>query len=255
MSVGKAVVLVVGGAAIGSGVTALVLKKHYDKTYSAKAEAEIASVRDAYLKRLNDMEIEFDEERKKDGKPPVKPVELHPEEVEVPLERVVPTNEQLRKAYHKMSAPNPETVEGLKQTNEFLNYSRTEEEVKQEEAQLALGVEDQDENEPYVIPVQAYMDNEEPCDQFVLTYYVGDKTLIYEDSAEVIEDVEQTVGLHNLHNFGVESGNDDTVYVRNPKRETEYEILRNPGKYSEEVQGVDRWDDTPEPKQRIRKFV
>lgn len=251
MSIGKAVVLVVGGAAIGSGVTALILKKKY----VARAEAEIASVRDAYLKRLNDMEIEFDNERKAEGKPPVAPVEIHPEEVVVPMERVVPTNEQLRKAYHKMSSPNPETVEGLKETNESLGYSRKEDEVKEPVARVVVKSNEQDEDTPFVIPVQAYMDNEELFEQFVLTYYVGDNTLIYEDSDRVVEDVDQTVGFHNLHNFGVESGNDDTVYVRNPKKETEYEILRDEGKYSEDVQGIDTWDDSPEPKKPIRKFV
>jgi len=251
MSVGKAVVLVIGGAAIGSGVTALILKKKY----VARAEAEIASVRDAYLKRLNDMEIEFDEERKKDGKPPVAPVEIHPEEVVVPMERVVPTNEQLRKAYHKMSSPNPETVEGLKETNESLGYSRKEDEVKEPVKRVAVQRDDSDPDHPFVIPVQAFMDNEELFEQFVLTYYVGDNTLIYEDSDRVVEDVDQTVGFNNLHNFGVESGNDDTVYVRNPKKETEYEILRDEGKYSEDIQGVDTWDDSPEPKKPIRKFV
>lgn len=251
MSVGKAVVLVVGGAAIGSGVTALILKKKY----VARAEAEIASVRDAYLKRLNDLEIEFDEERKKDGKPPVTPVELHPEEIEVPMERVVPTNEQLRKAYHKMSTPNPETVEGLKETNESLGYSRREDEVKETEARIVLQSEEADEDAPFIIPVQGYMDNEEMFEQYVLTYYVGDKTLVFEDSDTVIEDVDQTVGFHNLHNFGVESGNDDTVYVRNPKKMAEYEILRDEGKYSEDVQGIDTWDESPQPKKPIRKFV
>lgn len=251
MSAGKAVVLVIGGAAIGSGVTALILKKKY----VARAEEEIASVRDAYLKRLNEMEAEFDQERKNEGKSPVAPVEKHPEEADVPLERVVPSNETLRKAYHKMSSPNPETVEGLKEANEALGYSRKEDEVKEPVARVVVRSEEEDPDTPFVIPVQAYMDNEELFDQFVLTYYVGDNTLIYEDSDRVVEDVDQTVGFHNLHNFGVESGNDDTVYVRNPKKQTEYEILRDEGKYSEDTLGVDTWDNSPEPKKPIRKFV
>ncbi|QFP95447.1 hypothetical protein SEA_MAKAI_55 [Arthrobacter phage Makai] len=247
MSAGKAVAYFVGGALVGSGVTILVLKKKYE----AKAEEEIASVRDSYLKRLNEMEEEFEHERKTGEKPIVEP---HPEETPLPQERVVPTTEQLRTAYHKIKA-NPETVEGLKEANVYLNYSRTEEEVKEEEAKLALGLEEPgDKDEPYIIPVQAYMDGEEMFEQYTLTYYAGDKTLVIEDSDEVIEDVDQTVGFHNLHNFGIESGNDDTVYVRNPKKEAEYEILRDEGKYHEKVQGVDTWGDTPEPKQPIRKF-
>jgi hypothetical protein len=251
MSIGKAVVLVIGGAAIGSGVTALVLKKKY----VARAEEEIASVRDAYLKRLNEMEAEFDQERKNEGKPPVAPVEIHEEELVVPMERIVPTNEQLRKAYHKMSSPNPETVEGLNAANEALGYSRKEDEVTKPVTRVEVRSEEQDDDTPFVIPVQAFMDNEEMFEQFVLTYYVGDKTLVFEDSDNVVEDIDQTVGFHNLHNFGVDSGNDDTVYVRNPKKETEYEILRDEGKYSEDALGIDTWDESPSPKKPIRKFV
>ncbi|ASR83348.1 hypothetical protein SEA_MEDIUMFRY_53 [Arthrobacter phage MediumFry] len=252
MSVGKAIVLIAGGAAIGSGVTVLVLKKKY----AAKAEAEIASVRDAYLQRINDMEAEFDKVLEDNDIPPVAPVEKHPEEADVPMERVVPTNDQLRRAYHKMSSPNPETVEGLKETNEALGYSRKEDEVKEAEARNVIRSEEVDKDSPYVIPVQAYLDGEEEMyEQFVLTYYTGDGTLCYEDTGQVVEDVDQTVGFHNLHNFGVESGNDDTVYVRNDKKETEYEILRDERKYSEVVGGIDTWGDSPDPKKPIRKFV
>ncbi|UGL63284.1 membrane protein [Arthrobacter phage Tokki] len=248
MSAGKAVALVIGGALVGSGVTIMVLKKKYE----AKAEEEIASVRDSYLKRLNEMEEEFDAERKKNGYVPeeVPTEEDIPEEL--PKERVVPTTNELRTAYHKMHRPaNPETVEGLKETNETLGYSRKEEEPVKA---TVMSYREGDSDTPYVIPVQAYMDNEELFEQYTLTYYAGDKTLVIEDSDEVIEDIDQTVGFHNLHNFGVDSGNDDTVYVRNPKKEAEYEILRDEGKYHEKVQGVDTWDDTPEPREPIRKF-
>jgi hypothetical protein len=147
---------------------------------------------------------------------------------------------------------NPGTVEALKETNESLGYSRKEEEVKEAEARSVIRNYEGDEDTPFVIPVQAYMDNEELFEQFTLTYYAGDKTLVYEDSDTVVEDVDQTVGFHNLHNFGVESGNDDTVYVRNPKKELEFEILRDEGKYREAVMSVDTWEDTPEPP--IKKF-
>ncbi|AXH43799.1 hypothetical protein SEA_BREYLOR17_54 [Arthrobacter phage Breylor17] len=251
MSAGKAIALIAGGAAIGSGVTVLVLKKKY----AVKAEEEIASVRYAYLKRLNEMEAEFDQERKDEGKSPVAPVEMHPEEIEVPMERVVPTNEQLRKAYHKMAKANPETVEGLSEVNETLGYTGKEDPVNEQPKPYQYLEADNGINTPYVIPVQAYMDDESMFTQLTLTYYAGDKTLVIEDSDEVVEDIDQTVGFENLTKFGEESGNDDTVYIRNEKREIEYEVLRDPGKYSHNVQGIDTWDDSAEPKKPIRKFV
>jgi hypothetical protein len=252
MSAGKAVALVIGGALVGAGVTTLVLKKKYE----AQAEEEITSVRDSYLKRIADLEALLNGMEEKKSAPPVG---VTRKAADIPTERVVPSNETLRKAYNKV-VPNAEVVEGLKETVESLGYSRKEEPVKEnvkvvEEPNAPVRHVNQDDPDvPYIIPVQAYMDNEELYDQITLTYYAGDKVLAIEDSDEVVEDVDGSVGYHNLHNFGVESENDDTVYVRNDKRAVEYEILRNEGKFTEIVQGIDTWDDTPEPREPIRKF-
>lgn len=239
MNAGKAAVLIIGGACIGAGVTTLVLKKKYE----ARAEEEIASVRETYIKQISDLEWILegyregnkDEEDVSESEPDV-PVEL-------PKERVAPSKETVRTAYHKMSA-NAEEVEGLKETVEELGYSRKEEPVSNSNTNTV---------DPYVIPVQAYMDDEEGYDQMTLTYYSLDKVLV-DDAEQVIHDVEGTVGYNNLHNFGVESGNNDTVYIRNEKRAAEYEILRVEDRYSAAVLGVDTWDDSPEPKEPIRKF-
>ena len=248
MSAGKSVALFVGGALVGAGATYLITKNMLGKKFEAQAEADIASVRESYIERMRILEDELRSFPVKPGvtvKEPVRTVE------DIPKERVVPTNEELFTAYHKVK-PSAEAVQELKETVEGLGYVREEEDVKEEEARLALGVEGPEDDEPFVIPVQAYMDGEEMYEQYTLSYYTGDKTLVYEDSDRVVEDVDQTVGFHNLHNFGVESGNDDTVYVRNVKKESEYEILRVDGKYSENQLSVDTWEDTPEPP--IKKF-
>lgn len=249
MSIGKSFVLVFGGAAIGAGATYLVLKKRYE----AQTEEEIASVREAYLKRLNDLEAEYEHLDRMMVPAPPPDLKVTPG---VPMERVVPSTEQLYKAYNKIS-PNPETVEELKETVEGLSYSRKEETVKEEtektiaESGYKYLAEDRDVNTPYVIPVQAYMDGEELYNQFTFTYYAGDKTLVNE-ADEVVEDINGVVGFHNLDKFGEESGNTDTVYIRNDRLESEYELLRDPDKFSANVMSIDTWDDTPEPP--IKKF-
>lgn len=250
MEAGKATAFVVGGMLVGAGVTTLVLRKKY----ATQAEEEITSVRDSYIKRLSDLEALLNKQEEKVSAPPVGKVR---EAVDIPMERVVPSNETLRKAYNKIN-PNPETVEGLKDTVENLGYSRKEEPVSEpikvvETGQPMVYRDSNDPDAPYIIPVQAYMDCEEMYDQLTLTYYSVDKVLANE-AEEVVEDVEGTVGRHNLHNFGVESGNDDTVYVRNDKRAADYEILRVEDAYSQVVQGIDTWEDSPEPREPIRKF-
>lgn len=251
MSAGKSVAFVIGGALVGAGVTTLVLKKKYE----AQAEEEITSVRDSYLKRIADLEALLNAQEEKKSAPPVG---VTRKAADIPTERVVPSNETLFKAYNKIT-PSAEAVEGLKGTVEGLGYSRKEEPVKEdvtvvEEPNAQVRHVDQDNPDvPYVIPVQSYMDGEEMFDQLTLTYYSLDKVLANE-AEEVVEDVEGTVGRHNLHNFGVESGNDDTVYVRNEKRAADYEILRVEDAYSKAVMGIDTWEDTPEPREPIRKF-
>jgi hypothetical protein len=247
VSGGKSVALFIGGALIGTGATYLITKNVLEKKFEARAEEEIASVRESYIERMRILEDELRSQPSKPGvtvKEPVRTAE------DIPKERVVPTNEELFTAYHKVK-PSAEAVQELKETVEGLNYVR-EEDVVKEEARLAMGTPGPEDDEPFVIPVQAYMDNEEMFEQYTLTYYAGDKTLVYEDTDRIVEDIDQTVGFHNLHNFGVESGNDDTVYVRNTKKASEYEILRDEGKYSENQLSVDTWENTPEPP--IKKF-
>lgn len=252
MNAVKAAVLVIGGMCIGAGVTTLVLKKKY----AAYAEEEITSVRESYRKRISDLEWLLEGKEEENFVPEEKPKV----KAEVPLERVVPSTETLKKAYNKIN-PNPETVEGLKETVEHLGYSRKEEIVEDklpeasDEASTGYKYlnEDKDINVPYIISVEAYMDNEEAMDQMTLTYYAKDKVLA-NDAEEVIEDVRGTVGLDNLNKFGEESGNPDTVYIRNERRQAEYEVLRDPSSYSETVLGIDTWDDSPEPREPIKKF-
>lgn len=246
MNAGKAAVLVIGGMCIGAGLTTLVIKKKYE----AYAEEEITSVRESYIKRIGDLEwlLEGKKESEDEVITPSMSVKV---KTEVPMERVVPSNETLKKAYNKINL-NPETVEGLKETVEQLGYSRKEETVKEDPRQVKK-TKDVSDDTPYVISVQTFMDNEEGYDQMTLSYYAQDKVLV-DDAEQIIEDVDSTVGYHNLHNFGVESENDDTVYIRNDKRGAEYEILRMDDAYRSAILGIDTWGDSPEPREPIKKF-
>lgn len=253
MSAGKSTALFIGGALVGSGVAYFVAKNLLEKKYAAQAEEEIASVRESYIDRMRILE---DELRKEDEKPIKVPNLVMKTPNDVPKERIAPSNEELYTAYHNIR-PSAEVVEGLKETVTDLGYARKEETVKEEadatlkESGYKYIEEDRDINTPYVIPVQSYMDGEELYSQFTFTYYAGDKTLVNE-ADEIVTDINGVIGYHNLDKFGEESGNDDTVYVRNDRLESDYEVLRDPGKYSQNVMGVDTWDETPEPP--IRKF-
>lgn len=87
-----------------------------------------------------------------------------------------------------------------------------------------------DVSKPYVIPPDEFGDLLE-YDTISLTYY-ADKVLT-DDMDEPIEDVDDVVGVDSLNCFG--EWEDDSVFVRNDKYKTYYEILLDERKYSDVV--------------------
>lgn len=81
---------------------------------------------------------------------------------------------------------------------------------------------------PYVIPPEEFGERED-YDQFSLTYY-SDGILTDENDC-TIEDVESVVGVESLSHFG--EYEDDSVFVRDDGRKTDYEILFDQRNYSD----------------------
>ena len=110
------------------------------------------------------------------------------------------------------------SYESIINENSYRNYSTpkgSENEVKEEE----------EVDGPYVIPPEEYDENDYETES--LTYYAdGVLTDIYDN---IIEDVEGTVGKDSLTHFG--EFEDDSVFVRNDERKTDYEILLDSDKY------------------------
>ena len=94
------------------------------------------------------------------------------------------------------------------------------------------GVSDK-QTKPYVIPPEQFGDDEN-YDQISLTYYADG--VLADDNDEVIEDVEDAVGIDSLNRFG--EYEDDSVFVRNDARKCDYEILLDQRTYSEVVEDM-----------------
>lgn len=82
----------------------------------------------------------------------------------------------------------------------------------------------------YVITPQAF-DEYEDYDTHSLTYYADG--VLTDEQDNVIEDVDEIVGLESLETFGMYEA--DSVYVRNDRLKTDYEILLDMRPYSEVV--------------------
>lgn len=83
---------------------------------------------------------------------------------------------------------------------------------------------------PYVIPPEEF-DMEDDYDTETLTYYTDD--VLADDSDNIIEDIENTVGKDFASHFG--EFEDDTVFVRNERLKTDYEICKDYRPYSDVV--------------------
>lgn len=87
---------------------------------------------------------------------------------------------------------------------------------------------------PRVITVEEYMIDELDFEKYSITYYDGDDTLA-DERGEIIHDIDGVIGSQNLTEFKGST----VIYVRNPRLESDYEVLLSPGEYKVEVQGYD----------------
>lgn len=91
-------------------------------------------------------------------------------------------------------------------------------------------------DKPFVITHDEFYENEPDHAQHHLTWWEGDMTLADEND-RVIPDWAKIIGGETLM-FGVGSRNADIVYIRNTKRNADYEVARSKGKYAIEVAGL-----------------
>lgn len=91
---------------------------------------------------------------------------------------------------------------------------------------------------PYVIPPEEF--GEMDYDTVSLVYYADD-TLCYDLSGEIIYERDEVICEESLTHFG--EYEDDSVFVRNERLKTDYEILKDNRNYSD----VEDVDDTDEP--------
>lgn len=83
---------------------------------------------------------------------------------------------------------------------------------------------------PYTISPDEYGELDD-YELISLTYYADN--VLADDLDELVEDVDEVVGLASLETFG--EYEKDSVFVRNDKRKCDYEILRDARKYTDVV--------------------
>lgn len=221
----RSAILVTGGALIGSATTFFIVKETLKAKYEAIADAEIESVREHYkiIRKLDELQTP-----------------------EAAAEALIEKTEQ--EEYEDVVgdlgySPNDEMIEELPEPVINNIFARGE-----GVTELIINQEEREFDIPYVISVEEFMDEEEDFDKITLSWYTKDKTLA-DERDQTVPDVEGTVGIKNLERFGVGSDSKDTVYVRNEKRKSDYEVCREELSFAQTVLGA-QWDS---PVERIPK--
>lgn len=224
------------GALVGGTAAYFITKRVLEQKYFDQAEAEIASVKETYdLIRGNHRTDEEERQRTRDyldvldkqryasnSDAEYYAAKLQEEEAGVDSEKVSEEEDVPLDAEHNAS-------------EDVTTWPRSK-------------------DEPYVISTEEYMLDAEEYDKLVLTYFEYDNVLAAEDDT-IISDVEAVIGTANLLNFGAGSLDKNTLYIRNDKSETDYEVVRNEDSYSKVVLGIEEWNaqGVNEPK-KIRKM-
>lgn len=148
---------------------------------------------------------------------------------QIAQEEIDSVKETFSKTFNK-SAENlnkKSDVEGLE--DEMLEYTTltknyTSDSKKEEKG----GSDSMDNYGPYVISPDEFGELEE-YDTISLTYYADE--VLADDQNEVIDDIDDIVGLDSLDHFG--EYEDDSVFVRNDELKCDYEILLDTRRYSD----------------------
>ncbi len=97
------------------------------------------------------------------------------------------------------------------------------------------------EGAPYIIHKDEFTQNEREYTQSTLTYFEEDDVLCDERDTP-IDDREEMIGLDLFERFGHGSGDANILFVRNPIREIDIEIIKSSGSYAEEVHGLKHYE-------------
>ena len=185
------------GAVIGSVVTWKIIKTKYEQI----AQEEINSVKEVFSKRED--ELKWNHSGEPIGK----------------VENVEKTEDGI-KFSATVNKPDLQEYAAKIKKEGYFNYSNPSEpkdEEKKEESNM---------NKPYVIPPEEFGEAD-GYNTISLTYYIDG--YLADDDYDVVEDVDDIIGLESLNHFG--DYEDDSVFVRNDRLMTDYEILLDQRNY------------------------
>lgn len=231
----KLIPVLAGGILIGVGVGYFIGKRRGKESAKyeafAKAEDDVEKIRHYYANREKPPLEEVIVEKGYEGEtqaavPPERPlpppVPIVPEAESEDLQKIDP------QAVMRKITRTYRTEEAEKDKNDGWSYPY---ELSQ-----------RDFSKPHIIHQDEFTTNETDYNQTTYMYYAGDDVLADTDGMVLINR-ENLIGRRALEKFGHGADDRNFVFVRNPELELEMEIIRVPGRYEVEVQGLDDHED------------
>lgn len=199
----KPVLYFVIGVAAGAAVTFLSVKKHYEQL----AYHEINDIRNAYRKKSASKELA---DKNKEEKKKLIEDQEHREKEKVSEQEA---NEALNRYSGHFNVfsnpPDPDEID-------------TEDDISDDPYELFVdrsGPEDEDQD-PFMISEEEFASEKLFYDKVMIEYY-DDGISVFEDNDEIVESLEDLIGPYILG----QPVEDDTIYVRNNRRNTDYGII------------------------------
>ena len=147
-------------------------------------------------------------------------------------EEIDSVKETFKKSYEDQEVKHEEEIHKVE--NKYYNALSQDYNYEKKSRPEAILEEDEEEevrkmDEPYVIKPYEFGDYID-YEQISLLYF-ADGVLADEDTLDVIDDVDETVGEYFADHFG--EYEEDSVYVRNDAKRCEYEILKDERQYKD----------------------
>lgn len=222
MNIFKNLIIYGIGAATGAFIAIKMLEDHY----AAIADEEIEAVKNMAREKIKEIEKKYEKDTEE-----VKEVIKKNEEV---------VNNVYKKMARDYTKPNLEEIaERAKElADEEKEYPREdddmddlEEEMYEKEAESDKLNERYD-IDPYLITEEEFSNENLHYEKETLWYYLEDKVLC-NDSEELVDDVEALIGEETLDFIN----DDQTIYIRNDRQGSDFEIVCVKKAYSVEVMG------------------
>jgi hypothetical protein len=193
---GKVLLAFILGIAAGAGGTYFYLKPKYEAMNAENLEVN----RKFYEEKLKEATVEDDQ--------------------------TTPTEQEIESAAQE----NAQHLDQLRKADELaskLNYNA----LYNKQPLTAVGSEEKMEDQVYLIAPDQY-ESESLYDRRTLTYYEGDDVLCDELTEEIL-DIENTIGIENVDQFGNPFEEDPYVmHIRNNKFGCVYEVFKDERSYS-----------------------